>query len=91
MDHPWNSTEDTPEFTVILPNIFLISEIDRFKHKIESLKGKIINQLKDEMENRGFSSTDHNTKTIIDAMESKTKQTMEEIVRKTEVITSKVT
>ena len=45
--HPWNSTDDTPEFTDIPPNILLMSDIDGFKHEIESLKGKIINQLQD--------------------------------------------
>ena len=34
---------------------------------------------------------DHNTKTIIDAMTSQTKQIMEEMVSKTEILTSKVT
>ena len=34
---------------------------------------------------------EHNTKTIIDAMETQTKQIMEEIVRKAEVINIKVT
>ena len=67
-----------------------MSDIDGFKHKIESLKRKIINQLQDEMEKRGFSSTEHNTKAIIDTMASQTNQNMEEIVRKTEVLTSKV-
>ena len=43
------------------------------------------------MDRRGFSSTDHNTKTTIAAMASQTKQIMEEIVRNTEVLTIKVT
>ena len=30
--HPWNSTEDTPEFTSIPTNILLMSEIDEFEH-----------------------------------------------------------
>ena len=54
-----------------------MSEMDRFKHEIESLKGTITNQLQDKMDKRGFYSTDHNTKTIIHEMESQTKQTME--------------
>ena len=60
------------------------------KHEIESLKGKIINQPQDEMYRRGFSSTEHNTNTIFDTMASQTKQIMEGIVRKTEVLMSKV-
>ena len=54
-----------------------MSEIEGLKCEIKSLKGKIINQLQDDMDKRGFSSTDHNIKTIIDAMESQTKQIME--------------
>ena len=68
-----------------------MSEIEGLKREIESLKGTIINQLQDEMYKRGFSSTEYNTKTIIDAIASQTKQIMEEIVRETEVLTSKVT
>ena len=74
--NPWNSTKDTPEFTGILRHILLMPEIERLKREIESLKGKIINQLQYEMDKRGFSSTDKNTKTIIDAMESQTKHIM---------------
>ena len=43
------------------------------------------------MDKREISSTEHNTKTIIDAIAPQTKNTMEEIVRNTEVLTSKVT
>ena len=42
------------------------------------------------MDKRGFSSIDQNTKMIIDTMTSQTKHIMEEIVRKNEVIRSKV-
>ena len=75
--HPWNSTEDTPEFTGILTHILILSEVERLKRAIESLKGEIINQLQDEMDKRGFSSMEHNTKTIIDAMASQIKQITE--------------
>ena len=54
-----------------------MSEIEGLIHEIESLKGTIINQLQDDMDKRGFSSTEHNTKTIIDAMASLAKQIME--------------
>ena len=42
------------------------------------------------MYKRGFSSSNHNTNTIIDVMASQTKHIMEEIVRKTDVLTSKL-
>ena len=70
ISHPWNSTEETPELTGIPTHILLISEIEETKREIEYLKGTIINQLKYDMEKTGFSSTDHNTKMIIDAMAS---------------------
>ena len=41
------------------------------------------------MGKRGFSSTENNTKTIIDTMASQTKHIMEEIMRKTGLLTSK--
>ena len=66
----WNSTGDTPEFTGIPPHIILMSEIEGSKREIEYLKETITNHIKDEMEKRGFSSTKHNTKTIIYGMES---------------------
>ena len=88
--YPWNSKEDTPEFIIIPQHILLMSEIEGVKREIESLKETIVNQLQDDMDKRGFFFMEHNTKTIIDAMTSQTKQTMQEIVKKTEVITSKV-
>ena len=90
IDYPWNSIEYTPELTGIPPNILLMSQIEVLKPEIKSLKGKIINQLQDDMYKRGFSSTDHNTKTIIDSMTSQTRQIMETIVRNTEVLPSEV-
>ena len=74
---PWNSTEDTAEFNGIPPNILLMSEIEGLKREIESLNGKITNQLQDELDERGFSSTEHNNKTTIDAMASQTKHITE--------------
>ena len=68
-----------------------MSDIEGLKREIDYLKGTIINKLQYEMDKRGFSSMDQNTKKINDAMKSQTKDTMGEIVRKTEVITSKVT
>ena len=62
--------EDTRDFIGIPPHIILMSDIERLKRKIHSLKGTIINQLQDEMDKRGFSSTYHNTKTFIHTMES---------------------
>ena len=67
--NPWNSTKDTPEFTGILRHILLMPEIEGLKREIESLKGTITNQLQYGMGKRGFSSTEDNTKTIIDSME----------------------
>ena len=43
------------------------------------------------MDKGGFSSTEQNNKTIVDAMESQTKIIIEEIVSKTELLPSKVT
>ena len=68
-----------------------MSEIKILKRKNEYLKGAIINQLQDEMYKRGFSYTEHNKNTIIDVMVIQTKNIMEEIVRNTEVLTSKIT
>ena len=88
--HPWTSIEYIPEFPGISPHIVFMSEIEILKYDINSLKDTIINQLQDHMEKRGFSSTELNIKTIIDAMGSKTQQIMEEIVSNTELITSKL-
>ena len=74
--HTWNITEDTPEFTGISPYILLVSDIEVLKREIQSLKGAIINQLQDDMDKRGFYSTDNNINTIIDAMASQTKNIM---------------
>ena len=91
ISHPWNITEDTPYFTGIPPHILFMSNIEGLKREIKFLNGTIINQLHYEMYNRGFYSKDHNTNTIIAAMASQAKQIMEKIVRKTEVLSIKVT
>ena len=68
-----------------------MSEIEGLKHDIKSMKGTMTDQLQYDMDKRGFSYRENNTNTIIDTMESKTKQIMKEMVRKTEVLTSKLT
>ena len=70
ISHTCNIMEYNPEFTGIPPHILLMSEINGLKHDMEYLKKKIIDQLQDVTNKRGFYSLDHNTKTIIDAMES---------------------
>ena len=75
--HPWNRTEDTPEFNGIPPHTIIMSEIERLKREIECLKGTIINQMKDDMNKIGFYSMYHNTKRIIDVMAPQTKKIME--------------
>ena len=67
-----------------------MSEIEKLKRETDYLKGTTINKLQYDMYKRGFSSMKHNAKTIIDVMASQTKHIMEEIVRKTEVLTCKV-
>ena len=69
--------EYNPEFTGIPTYILFMSDLEVLKREIESLKGAITNQLQDEMDKIGFSSTEHNTNMIIDAMASKTEQIME--------------
>ena len=62
--------EDTLDFSVITTHIIIMLEIEGLKSEIKSLKGKIVNQLQDDTEKRGFSSIEQNTKIIIDAMVS---------------------
>ena len=71
ISHPWNITEYTPDFNGIPPHILLISDIKVLKLEIESPKGTIIHQQQYYMDKGGFSSTEHNTKTVIDEMASK--------------------
>ena len=65
--------EDTLDFSVITTHIIIMLEIEGLKSEIKYLKGKIINQLQDDMDKRLFYSMEHNTKTIIDAMPPQTK------------------
>ena len=69
ISYNWNSTEYIPYFSGIPTNILLMLEIKVLKHEIDSLKGTILNPLQDKLQKIGFYSSDHNIKTIIDALE----------------------
>jgi hypothetical protein len=68
--YPWNKTTDTPTFTGIPPHVTQLSELKSVQEKLDALKGSLMDEMKSEMEKRGFASTECNTMKILDAMNS---------------------
>eukprot|EP00804_Cyclotella_cryptica_P030556 CCRYP_014841-RA/>CCRYP_014841-RA protein AED:0.29 eAED:0.28 QI:0/0/0/1/1/1/2/0/385 len=62
--YPWTKTLYTPSFTGIPPHVVQLTELRELKLKIDSLKEGVLNEIKDEMEKRGFASSEFNTHTV---------------------------
>jgi hypothetical protein len=68
--YPWNKTTDIPTFTGIPPHMTQLSELKSVQEKLDALKGSLMDEMKSEMEKRGFVSTKCNTMKIMDEIES---------------------
>eukprot|EP00804_Cyclotella_cryptica_P010385 CCRYP_019998-RA/>CCRYP_019998-RA protein AED:0.31 eAED:0.47 QI:0/0/0/1/0/0/5/0/276 len=62
--YPWTKTSYTPSFTGIPPHVIQLTKLRELKLKIDSLKEGVLNEIKDEMEKRGFALSEFNTHTV---------------------------
>jgi hypothetical protein len=67
--YPWNKTTYTPSFTGIPPHVVQLNELKSMQAKLDALKDSVMDEMKCEMEKRGFASTECNTKKITDAID----------------------
>lgn len=67
--YPWNKTTFTPSFTGIPPHVVQLNELKSMQAKLDALKDSVMEEMKCEMEKRGFASTECNTKKITDAID----------------------
>ncbi|KAL7494346.1 hypothetical protein ACHAWT_003470 [Skeletonema menzelii] len=67
---PWNKTRDTPKFNGIPPHVLHIAKMEELEKKIESMEDNLMKRITDEMESRGFSSTEYKTSSIKDVFTS---------------------
>lgn len=81
--YPWNKTEDTPVSTGVPPHVLHMAdmhelqlELKSLKQEMKDMKTSLMDAIKQEMTNRGFGSTEHNTGQLMDLITSVTaKQT----------------
>ena len=63
--YPWNKTSDTPKITGVPPHVTHLAELHTLKEEIISLREGMMKDLRDEMDKRGFNSTENNTQQIM--------------------------
>jgi hypothetical protein len=84
--YPWNKTGDTPNFTGIPPHVVQLSELEKLERKVACLKDDILGGMRDEMDRRGFKSTECNTNDIIAAMTAMSERIVKDLLEKTELV-----
>ena len=88
--YPWDKTEDTPQFTGIPPHILILAELEELKQVVLGLQNNIKDDMKDLMEERGFSSQASTTQSIIDAVSKNNKEMLDDIIAQTNLSVSRV-
>ena len=90
--YPWNKTEDTPVSTGVPPHVLhmadiyeLQMELKSLKQEMKDMKTSLMNEIKQEMDSRGFGSTEHNTGQIMElitALADKQTEALTDIVNR---------
>ena len=88
--YPWNKTEDTPPFTGIPPHILILAELEELKKTVMGLQNNIKDDMKDLMEERGFSSQASSTQMIINAVSKSNKEMLDGILAQTNLSVTRV-
>ena len=66
--YPWDKTEYTPKSSGVPPHVTQLADIKELKLKMETLQKSIMDEMRSEMDSRGFASTECNTQKITDAI-----------------------
>ena len=72
--YPWNKTADTPKSTDDPPHVLHLADMEKLQQQLKSLKTELLNEIKQEIDSRGFSSQEHNTDNIIELITTVTTQ-----------------
>ena len=77
--YPWNKTEETPVSTGVPPHVLHMAdmhelqlELKSLKQEMKDMKTSLMDEIKQEMTNRGFGSTEHNTGQLMELITSVT-------------------
>ncbi|EJK63971.1 hypothetical protein THAOC_15345, partial [Thalassiosira oceanica] len=54
--YPWNKTSDTPKITGVPPHVTHLAELHALKEEVTNLREGIMNEIREEMDKRGFNS-----------------------------------
>ena len=88
--YPWNKTEDTPPFTGVPPHILILAELEELKKAVMGLQNNIKDDMKDLMEERGFSSQASSTQMIINAVSKSNKEMLDGLLAQTNLSVTRV-
>ena len=88
--YPWNKTEDTPPFTGVPPHILILAELEELKKVVMGLQNSIKDDMKELMEERGFSSQASSTQMIINAVSRSNKEMLDDIIARTNLSVTRV-
>ena len=83
--YPWNETSDTPMSTGIPPHIAQLAKLELLQQTIASLKGDILGGMTEEMDKRGFSSTESKTSDILAAISAMSEKIVSNFLEKTDL------
>ena len=80
--HPWNKTEDTPQFSGIPPHVLHLAEMEALRNEIITLRANLKNDIETIMNDRGFATANFNTEQIIAAVTKKQDEAFENLLKK---------
>ena len=64
--YPWNKTSDTPKFTGLPPHVVQLAELHTLKEEVTNMREGMMKDFREEMDKRGFNSSENNTQQILD-------------------------
>ena len=84
--YPWNETADTPKFTGLPPHIVSLAKLESLERTVANIPNTFMGMMREEMDNRQFFATEHNTHEILNAVSSLTTKIVEELLEKTNLV-----
>lgn len=88
--YPWNKIKDTPPFTGVPPHILFLSELEESKKVVMVLQNNIKDDMKELMEEKGFSSQASSMQMIINAVSRSNKEMLDDIIAWTNLSVTRV-
>ena len=81
--YSWNKTTKTPKLTGIPPHVVQLAKLERLERKVDSMEEKIMKRMKDEMDKRGFSSTEFKMSEIKECMGDVARLAVQGLIKET--------